>query len=90
MEVGWITGAAARRWAVASQFQINVTLVPAPRSTQVDNEHLPHIEDIKTLIDAAKAVEEAAQIAMKVDAGLKRAVEKLAVAALKVEEQVSG
>ena len=58
-------------------------------SSQVENQNLPRIADIKTLIDAARAVQEAAQIAMKVDAGLKRAVEELVVAARKVEEQMS-
>ena len=55
----------------------------------MENQNLPRIADIKTLIDAARAVQEAAQIAMKVDAGLKRAVEELVVAARKVEEQMS-
>lgn len=49
----------------------------------------PNIEDIKALIDAARTVQQAAQIAMKVDAGFKRAIENLEIAAQKVEEQVS-
>ena len=56
----------------------------------MDNQDVPRIEDIKDLIEAARAVQQASQIGIKVDAGLKRAVENLEVAARKVEEQISG
>ena len=60
----------------------------APGSSQVANQNLRRIADITALIDAAKAVHDAAQIAMKVDAGLKRAVEELMAAVKKIEEQM--
>ncbi len=54
----------------------------------MDEQKSPNIEDIKALIDAARTVQEAAQIGIKVDAGLKRAVEELEVAVRKVEQQI--
>ena len=54
----------------------------------MDEQKSPNIEDIKALIDAARAVQDAAQLGIKVDAGLKRAVEELEVATRKVEDQL--